>query len=50
MSTHYKKHLFRLSRTENTDYPEWTIMSHVVDNQIYSIFVIESKTDFKNFK
>lgn len=47
MSTHYKNHLFRLSRIKNIDYPEPT-MSHLSDNQMYSIFVLESRSDFKN--
>lgn len=49
MSTHYKKYLFRLSRIKNIDYPDPTIMNHLVDNQMHSIFIIKSQTD-KNFK
>lgn len=48
MSTHYKKHLFRLSRIKNIDFLEPTTMSHLL-HKMYSIFATESKID-KNFK
>lgn len=49
MSTHYEKYLFTLSGIKNIDSLELTIMNHLVDNQMHSIFIIKSKTD-KNFK
>lgn len=47
MDTHHKKQLFRLSRIKYIDYPEPTIMSHLLDNHMYSILAIESKIDDK---
>ena len=50
MSTHYKKHLFKLNRIKNIDFPEPTTKSHLLQNQTYSILTTESKIDLKKKK